>query len=308
MPGGISVYGDRMTDETRTATVTVTAMPREHALGVGLIVASAAFFAMAGIFTKSISTDPWTIACWRGLVGGLLITAYVTWRSGRGALSLAFGWRGWAMVVVGVFAALGFIASFKYTYVANVTIIYATVPLMAAPLEWMFLRVRPRASTIAMALLCLVGVGIIVSGGLGGGHLLGDMIAVGMTAACALYMVMIRAFRDTPAVWVGAISAYVLFAAGWLVVDPLAISAADAWRVVCFGFTFACAVTLWTEGTRLVPASEAGVLGSAEVPFAILFAWIFLAELPPVASIAGGAVVMAAVVFHALRSRKAPPG
>ena len=200
---------------------------------------------------------------------------------GSGALSLAFGWRGWAMVVVGVFAALGFIASFKYTYVANVAIISATVPLMAAALEWLFLRVRPRSSTMVTALLCLAGVGIIVSGGVGGGHLFGDMIAVGMTAASALYMVMIRAFRDTPVVWVGAVSAYVLFAAGWLIVDPLAVSAADAWRMACFGFTFACAVTLWTEGTRLVPASEAGVLGSAEVPFAILFAWIFLAELPP---------------------------
>jgi drug/metabolite transporter (DMT)-like permease len=296
-----------MTDETRVPSVAATAMPAEHMLGVGLIVASSAFFAMAGIFTKSISTDPWTIACWRGLVGGLLITAYVLWRSGRGALSLDFGWRGWAMVVVGVFAALGFIASFKYTYVANVAIISATVPLMAAALEWLFLRVRPRSSTMVMALLCLIGVGIIVSGGIGGGHLFGDMIAVGMTAASALYMVMIRAFRDTPVVWVGAVSAYVLFAAGWLIVDPLAVSAADAWRMACFGFTFACAVTLWTEGTRLVPASEAGVLGAAEVPFAILFAWIFLAELPPLASMTGGAVVMATVIFHAFRSRKAPP-
>ena len=66
----------------------------ERALGAGLVVASAAFFAMAGIFTKSIQSDPWTIACWRGLVGGLLVTAYVLWRSGPRGASLAFGWRG----------------------------------------------------------------------------------------------------------------------------------------------------------------------------------------------------------------------
>ena len=111
----------------------------------------------------------------------------------------------------------------------------------------------------------------------------GDLVAVTMTAGAALYMVMIRAFRDTPVVWVGAVSAYILFAMGWFIVDPLAVSAADAWRMIGFGFTFACAVVLWTEGTRLVPASEAGVLGSAEVPIAILFAWMFLAELPPAA-------------------------
>ena len=121
-----------------------------------------------------------------------------------------------------------------------------------------------------------------------------------MTAAAALYMVMIRAFRDTPVVWVGAVSAYILFALGWLV----AVSPADAWRMTGFGITFAFAVVLWTEGTRLIPATEAGVLGSAEVPFAILFAWTFLAELPPAPSMVGGALVLGAVVFHALRSRR----
>ena len=97
---------------------------------------------------------------------------------GPGALSLDFGWRGWAMVVVGVFAALGFIASFKYTYVANVAIIYCDRPAdgrgagMAVP-------ARPSAVVhIGDGPLCLAGVGIIVSGGVGGGHLFGDMIAV----------------------------------------------------------------------------------------------------------------------------------
>lgn len=291
----------------KTVSQSHAAAATRHTLGATLVVASSAFFAISGIFTKTISSDPWMIACWRGLVGGLLITAYVYWRSGRGGLSLAFGWRGWAMVLVAVFASFGFIAAFKYTYVANVAIIYASVPLMAAAMEWFALGVRPRRATVVMAIVCLFGVGIIVSGGLGGGHVVGDMIAVGMTAAAALYMVMIRAFRDTPVVWVGAVSAYILFAFGWLVVDPLAVSQADAWRMIGFGFTFACAVVLWTEGTRLIPATEAGVLGSAEVPFAIFLAWMFLAELPPVASMAGGALVMVAVIFHALRSRYRSP-
>jgi drug/metabolite transporter (DMT)-like permease len=275
----------------------------ERSLGVLLVVASAAFFAMAGIFTKSISSDPWAIACWRGLVGGLLITAYVVWRSGRGAISLALGWRGWAMVGVGALSGLAFIGAFKFTYVGNVAIIYATAPLAAAALEWMALRVRPRPITVGMSLVCLLGVAIIVSGGLGSGHVLGDLIAVLMTIGSAVYLVMIRAFRETPVVWVGAVSAFVLFAAGWAITDPLAVSATDLWRMAGFGFTFACAVVLWTEGTRLIPASEAGLLGSAEVPFAILFAWFFLAELPPATSLAGGAVVLAAVIVHAARSR-----
>ena len=90
-----------------------------------------------------------------------------------------------------------------------------------------------------------------------------------------------------------------LFALGWLVTDPLAVSARDMALLVAFGASFALASILWTEGTRLIPATDAGLLGSAEVPFAILFAWLILAEVPPAASIVGGAIVLSAVVAHA---------
>ena len=49
----------------------------------------------------------------------------------------------------------------------------------------------------------------------------------------------------------------------------------------------------------MIPAAEAGLLGSAEAPFAILLAWLLLAELPPLASFAGGGIVLAAVFAHA---------
>jgi drug/metabolite transporter (DMT)-like permease len=112
-------------------------------------------------------------------------------------------------------------------------------------------------------------------------------------------MIMIRAFRDTPVVWAGAVSSFLLFLFGWVVTDPLAISARDGLLLVAFGASFALASVLWTEGGRLIPAPESALLGSAEVPFAILFAWLFLAELPPPASFVGGAIVLAAVFAHA---------
>jgi drug/metabolite transporter (DMT)-like permease len=71
--------------------------------------------------------------------------------------------------------------------------------------------------------------------------------------------------------------------------------------LVAFGISFAVAAILWTEGARLIPAAESGLLGSAEVPFAILFAFLFLSEIPPAASMLGGAIVILAVFAHAGR-------
>jgi drug/metabolite transporter (DMT)-like permease len=275
----------------------------ERMLGITLVSSSAAVFGLAGVLTKSIDADALTINCWRGLVGAVLITAYVLWRRGKGGSprTLRLGWRGWLMALIGAAASIAFIAAFKHTYVANVAIIYATAPFVAALLAWLFMRETVRRQTLLAACLSLAGVGLMVSAGVGTGHLFGDGLALLMTAGSALYMVLVRKFRDTPVVWAGAVSAFLLFILGWFVTDPLAISSRDAVLLAAFGVSFALASVMWTEGARLIPAAEAGLLGSAEVPFAAFFGWLFLAEIPPAANLAGGAIVLAAVFSHAGR-------
>jgi drug/metabolite transporter (DMT)-like permease len=279
------------------------AQSTERLLGATLVTASAAVFGLAGVLTKSIHAEPLVINCWRGLIGGVLIGCYVFWRRRREAVRtpLRLGWRGWLMAVVGAGASIAFIAAFKNTYVANVAIIYATAPFVAALLAWLLVREHVRSQTMMAAVVSLSGVALMVFSGLGTGRPFGDGLALLMTFLSALYMVLIRKFRDTPVVWAGAVSAFLLFALGWFVADPLAISQRDAILLAAFGASFAVASVLWTEGSRLILAAEAGLLGSAEVPFAIFFGWLFLSELPPAASITGGIIVLAAVFAHAGR-------
>lgn len=272
-----------------------------HLLGVFLVIASALVFSLAGVLTKTIAADAWTIACWRGLVGGLLIAAFVAWlgRDKPPKQTFRLGWQGWLLASVGSLASLAFIFSFKMTYVANVALIYATAPFMAAGLGWWFIRERFRLRTLVAAVFSLVGVTVVMAGGLGSVNILGDMIAFAMTFGNALYMVLVRVFRDISAVWAGGVSALQLFAVSWLVVDPLAVTPEDALLLLLFGISFAVAVILWTEGTKLIPAAEAGLLGTAEIPFAVLLAALLLTELPPIASFVGGSIILAAVFAHA---------
>ena len=265
------------------------------------MIASALAFSLAGVLTKSITAGAWTIACWRGLVGGLLIAFYVAWLGRGKPVSETFdlGWRGWLLASVGSLASLAFIFAFKLTYVANVAVIYATAPFMAAGLAWWLLRERLRLGTAVVAVIALVGVFTVVSGGLGSGTLPGDGVALLMTSANALYIVLIRLFRQSPVCLSVGVSALQLFVVGCIVIDPLAVSARDAVLLTLFGISFAVAVVLWTEGTRRIAAAEAGLLGITETPFAILLAWLLLAELPPAASFWGGGIVLAAVFAHA---------
>ena len=287
-----------MTDVTATTDAIA-----ERTLGIILVSCSAAVFALTGVLTKSIHADPLTIICWRGFVGSILITFYVLWRRRRsgGRESLRLDWRGWLLAVEGALASIAFISAFKFTFVANVAVIYATAPFVTALLAWVLTREPFRVQTMVAAAVSLCGVTIMVWSGFGTGHLFGDGLALLMTIGSGLYMIMVRAFRDTPVVWAGAVSAFLLFILGWFVTDPLAVSSRDAVLLITFGASFALSSILWTEGARLIPAAESGLLGSAEVPFAILFAFLFLGEIAPEASMAGGAIVLCAVFAHAGR-------
>lgn len=140
-------------------------------LGVSLVIASALVFSLSGVLTKAIEADAWTIACWRGLLGGLLIAAYVALSRRERPLLEAFrlGRNGWLLATVGSLASLAFIFAFKLTYVANVAVIYATAPFMAAALGWWLLRENVEARTLVAAGFSFLGVLVVVAGGLGSG-------------------------------------------------------------------------------------------------------------------------------------------
>ncbi|RWC69565.1 MAG: hypothetical protein EOS71_27775 [Mesorhizobium sp.] len=110
-----------------------------------------------------------------------------------------------------------------------------------------------------------------------------------MTISSAFFIVTVRAFRDVPVVWTGAVSA---FCPRLVVTDPTAVSGRDAVVLASIGVCFALATILWTESAWLIPAAESGLLSAAEAPFAILFALVFLGEISPIASIIGGGILI----------------
>ncbi|WP_299664997.1 DMT family transporter [uncultured Ruegeria sp.] len=269
--------------------------------GIALVALSAVIFSVSGVLTKVIESDGWTIACWRGLIGGLAVIAYVEFRRGSTPRDQAFrlGLRGWILASVGSAASIAFIYAFKLTYVANVAVIYATAPFFAAGLGWIAMREVARGRTLVAGALSLLGVAIIVSGGMGIGKLEGDLLAVAMTLGNAAYIVLIRKYADVPVVWAGGASALQLFVVGGLIGTPFEVSMQDAALLVLFGITFAGAVILWTEGTRLIPSAHSALLGTIEIPCATLLAWVILNEFPPLAAVLGGSVIILAVLWHA---------
>ena len=277
-----------------------------HALGVAMVAASAVVWSTAGIFTKAVAADVWSILAWRGLFGAGFVLAYVVWREGRatGNRFQTLGWSGWTVATVSTVATIAFLSAFKLTTVANVVLIYATAPFVAAGMAWLWYRETASTTTLAASVVCLAGVGVIVSGSLGTPSLTGDLLALVMTFGMAMIMVLIRRFPDAPMVAAGCVSSLQLMIAGWLMSDAMSVPGDEITVLIGFGLVQAIGVILLTEGVRLIPASDAALLGTLEVPLAPVLAWLILSETVPGATITGGSIVAVALFWYLARAQE----
>jgi drug/metabolite transporter (DMT)-like permease len=274
----------------------------EYRLGLLLVTASAVAWSTAGFFTRLIPLGSWTMLAWRGVFGALGIAVVVLAMERPGAW-LGFrrlGWPGWLFVAVSAGGMILFIASLRHTTVAHVAVIYATVPFLAAALGWWVRRERPTAGAIVASLAALAGVVLMVGLGNDGGWL-GDLLALGMTSAMAVMMVIARHFRHIPVMQAAGLSALLSALVSWPVGDPLAVSGHDLLLLALFGLVnSAVGLALFTYGARRLPAIETALIGSLDAPLAPLWVWLAFDETPSTSTIAGGLIVFAAVTVHVL--------
>ena len=274
---------------------------KQAALGCAFVVLSAVAWSTAGIFTKGVEADVWTVLLWRGLLAGAVMSAWLAWRRGRAGLAdwKHLGWAGWAAATVSSAATICFIAAFKNTDVANVAIIYATAPFVAAAVAWVWVRETPGLATLAAAGLCLAGVTVMVGGSAGTPDLTGDLLALGMTALMALMMVIMRRYPDRPmTLAVGPVSCLQLVATAWVMGAQLDVTGRELVLLAGFGVVHAAATVLLAEGVLRIRAAEAALLGATEAPLAPLWGWLILSEVPRMPTVAGGAVVLVTLAWY----------
>jgi drug/metabolite transporter (DMT)-like permease len=244
---------------------------------------------------------------WRGLFGGLLIAGYIAWRE-RGAVRAAFAGIGRAGLVTASCSTIGticFITALRQTTVADVTVIYATAPFLAAGIAWAWTREQPRRSTLVASGLALFGVAVMCGGALSVGHVFGDLLALAMTALMALMMVVIRKNRQVSMLPAACLSAFACAVAVFPLAHPVDVTTADLVRLGLFGTTqFGFGLLLLTIGSRLVSATRASLLGNLELPFAPLWVWLAFGEVPSRLTCIGGGIVLAAVLLDLLADQK----
>ena len=245
--------------------------------------------------------DIWTATFWRDLALGLVLMLGVAVVHRRATIRvfLAMGWAG--LSVAFLFGANGilFVVAISNTGVANTLVIYATAPVFAALLSWIFLRERPGLELWLVIFFSCAGIAIVVWDGVGRGTLMGDLAALFVAITMAGMFVILRAARAVNLIPATALGSLVAGLAVLGVASPLDVTWGGAGYVAAMGvFVLPISFALITLGPRYLPAPEVSLLMLLETVLGPLWVWLVLSEEPPLLTVVGGAVVLATLAGH----------
>ncbi|NUO36067.1 MAG: DMT family transporter [Dermatophilaceae bacterium] len=298
---------------------------RHPLLGLGVALVSAAAFATSGAFGKSLLVGGWS----PGVVVTMRITVAAVVLLGPALWSLRGRWaalRRNAWVVAGY--GLTGVAGCQLAYFNAVTHLSVGVALLLEYLApvlivgWLWLRHRqaPRRLTLVGVALAVAGL-LLVLDVLGGAsvNLVGVLWGLGAAVCLVLYFLLADHVDDdvpplalaggglavgAASLWVAALSGALDMTRGAAQV-PLG-GVAVPWWVPVLVIALVAAAFAYVTGiaaVRMLGAKVASFVALTEVLFAVLFAWLVLAELPTPVQLLGGALIVAGLV--AVRSDEA---
>lgn len=282
-------------------------MPTIHRrLGLLLLLGSAVSFSFGGFFTRLIELDVWTVLFWRGIFGGLTILAFIGWELRCRTLAAFTAMRraGIAVALCSAIATICFINALRQTTVAEVLVIGATTPFFTAAFAWIWASEREHGSTILASAAALLGIAVMVHGSTLSGRLAGDALAFAMVLLIAAMMVIIRANRHVSMLPAACLSGFLCALFVFPVSSPGSAQGMTIVNLMLFGVTqFGLGLLLLTVGLRTVSSTRSALIGILETPLAAAWVWIAFGEVPAVATITGGAIVMVAVLGDILAKK-----
>jgi drug/metabolite transporter (DMT)-like permease len=117
---------------------------REYLIGLLLVAGSAVAWSTAGFYSRALGVDVWTTLFWRCAFAGLLLASWCAYSTGFRFMTelRALGGPGLMVAACIAVGTMSFIAALDLTSVADVLIIQATAPFVAAFLGWAWLKER----------------------------------------------------------------------------------------------------------------------------------------------------------------------
>jgi len=277
-------------------------------VALALMVAAPVLWSTAGVVTRHIErATPFEQVFWRSLFASVFVamTLFIfmkrnPWRAVRAA-----GWPGLLSSVLWGVMFTAFMLALSLTTTANTLVVMSISPLLTVLLARLMLSDPVALRTWFAAAAAGAGIAWMFGAGLSAQdarHLSGMLVALAIPFASAINVVTLRAAAGrldlVPALALGGAMACAIslpFA------FPFSATPRDLALLAFLGlFQLGLPCMLVVIASRSLLAPEIALLGLLEVLLGPLWAWLGAGEIPANATLAGGAIVLLALVSNEL--------
>ncbi len=198
-----------------------------------------------------------------------------------------------------------FFQSIQVSSVAIGTITFSTFPLFLTFLEPIVFHEKLRGKSIVCAIILLIGVAITIPE-----FSMENQVTIGIIwgmISSLTYAIITLANRYFSKKYEGRIVSFYEQGTAALVLLPALILVPTQWRAqdiigvafigaICTAFAY----TLYVSAQKKVKAQTAGIISGMETVYGIIYALIFLGEVPSVRELVGGAVILSVALYTSL--------
>ncbi len=295
------------------------AHPLGHRQAVVTMLLVTLMWSIAGVVTRQLdSARSFEVTFWRSAFNALALLPLLVWLRGAGPLVATLRCGGRALWLSGLCWCVmytAFMVALTLTTVANVLITMALGPLFTALASRVALDYALPPRTWASIAVAAAGIAWMYGHQVAGGearHLLGVVVALAVPVAAAVNWTLLQYLKsgrqgaragaaDTApdmlaAVLIGAVlSALVTLPLAW----PFEATARDVgWLALLGVVQLAIPCLLAVIAARSLNAPEISLLALLEVVFGVAWAWLGAGEAPGGAVLAGGMLVLLALVAN----------
>lgn len=263
-------------------------------------------FSIAGVIGQFVEVSSVMVAMGRVICSSILL--FVIALVKKDSLKLDSKKDYIAIMLTGAVLAIHWTTFFQSIQVSSVaigTITFSTFPLFLTFIEPIVFRERIRAKSVVSAVILLIGVAITIPE-----FSLENQVTIGIIwgmISSLTYAIITLANRYFSRKYEGRIVSFYEQGTAAIVLLPAIFLMPTQWRVhdvvgvaiigcICTAFAY----SLYVSAQKKVKAQTAGIISGMETVYGIIYALIFLGEMPTARELLGGVIILGVALITSL--------
>lgn len=263
----------------------------------------------SGVLGRAVNLPPVVTIAWRALLAGLFLYLFLRWKR----ISLRINKEDQLQVFLGgLLMGIHWVAYFKALQLSNVAIGMLTIftyPALTSILEPLLLRLPFQKIHLFLGLLVLAGIAFLIPD-LDFENQYTQAVAFGIGSALAyalrniLMKKQVAKYHGSLLMWYQVVIVGVLLIPLGLDTTAKALQENILFIIALAFVTTAVGHTLFLLTFRYFSITTASIISSVQPVYGILLGILFLGEIPKLATLFGGLLILSAVVIESLRTAK----